>query len=249
MLPTTIHIIRTTTTKEKEPNYNVTNKQTDSIWFPKNKIQDNDSSSNNSTLDSPYLSKPTECFSTESNNNIIQFESIHGKNNEKIAEFLINYTRENIPNSDTRLSLQKNGYSLNGEVSKNIKKYRDEAKLLSGEKYYTFLADGALKTKCGNCLEMSVASAILLKKLGYKDKISVMTYGINHVFLIIGNKTAIDPWAETFCNVKDIKQVLKGFGGKIDHEKGISYGKLLNLEQMQQDFEEDDMIDVLIDIQ
>ncbi|AHE67298.1 transglutaminase domain-containing protein [Legionella oakridgensis] len=134
------------------------------------------------------------------------------------AQFILEYIRQEIPWSSTRLSLQVDGYPEDGEVEITIRNYRSPT--FSAAKK----AMKALKTGCGNCQEMAYASAIILRTAGYPGTVSIGQYGINHQFLFIED-LIVDPWAEMICSVSDWRGKLFAYGGSI--KEGILHGRLL----------------------
>lgn len=82
----------------------------------------------------------------------------------------------------------------------------------------------AIKSGCGNCQEMAYAGALILRFAGFKGKISIGQFGINHQFLIIDGYF-IDTWAGKFYPKETWRDNLMAYGGSI--RDGVLKGRLL----------------------
>ncbi|MCF6765140.1 hypothetical protein L3V82_05105 [Thiotrichales bacterium 19S3-7] len=142
--------------------------------------------------------------------------------NKKVSEFVLKETAIRVPNSSTYLSLSPEGYPEDGDINVTINKNRKIA-----GKDMLRAAQLALDSGCGNCQEMAYAGALILREAGYKGKVSIGGYGINHQFLIIGNnEMIIDPWANKAFEYSEWENNINAYGGSI--KEGILKGRLLS---------------------
>lgn len=141
--------------------------------------------------------------------------------NDHLAQVTKNLVYSMIPNSSTRESLKASGYPENGFIESTIKKYRTNLNNRFIE------AVTALETQCGNCSEMAYAAALILRANGFNKKLQIGSYGLNHVFLIVGNNEyIIDAWANKAYPFNQWPNQLKAYGGAV--KEGIMIGRLLN---------------------
>lgn len=153
---------------------------------------------------------------------------------EYAAQFIVQYIKNAIPNSSTKLSLSPEGYPQSGEIEVVIRSQQ----LQSFSPFQS--AKKALESGCGNCHEMAYAGALILKQSGYKGEIAIGQYGINHQFLFIEDYIA-DPWAEVYCSRSAWKGKINAYGGSI--KDGIMYGRIVPYDHIELQDEEPEMIE------
>ena len=155
---------------------------------------------------------------------------------EAAAKYLLSYIEKSIPNSSTRLSLEKTGYPEKGSVHQTILQYRACSQNLKQH------AQDAVRTGCGNCGEMAYAAAIELQRISYKGYIAIGQFGINHQFLIVDD-LIIDPWSNVFYAESDWKQSINAYGGSI--KEGRLKGRLLDADHFELEDEVVEHVDII----
>ena len=152
----------------------------------------------------------------------------------KICKKINDYVNEKIPNSYTRMAL-KRPIPITDRTYTTINEYRNS---VTSNNFYK----KALETGCGNCEEMAFAAGYYALEIRYPGYIAIATFGLNHVFCLIGD-FILDCWSNDFFPYDQWKFKLKGYGGSI--KDGFVNGWLLDANHYELEDEEPEVMTII----